>query len=89
MADKIGIMGSGALGSYVAAFLANSLCGPSINVLNTLLGFMLCLFPALLCFVGSFLLSSSDKTLCVDGDAIEIFNSTPGAASLIASKRKS
>ena len=40
--------------AWSAAFFANSLFGPSINVLKVLFGLMLCLFPALLCFVGSF-----------------------------------
>ena len=75
--------------TWVAAFLANSLCGPSIKASKTLLGFILCLFPALLCLVGSFLLSSSDKMLWAEGEAIDIFKSTSEAYSFIASNKKS
>ena len=71
----------GALATLFAAFFAKTLFGPSIKEEKMFDGFMLFLFPALLCFVVSSLSSSTEVTLCSDWGAIEIlswsFSSTP------------
>ena len=61
------------LATLFAAFFAKTLFGPSIKEEKMFDGFMLFLFPALLCFVVSSLSSSTEVTLCSDWGAKLIF----------------
>ena len=61
----------GAFATFFAAFFAKILFGPSIKEEKAFAGFILLLFPALLCFVVSSLSNSTEVILCSDWGAIE------------------